>query len=484
MPLHPTTPSASGQDDLFGSAIKLAEAIRRRGVSCVEVAQESLRRIERLNGDLGAFITVDGEGAVQAATRLDVRLARGDPVGPLCGVPMAIKDNIATQDLRTTGGTSLFAHWIPDRDAAVVQALRAAGAVIVGKANLHEAAIGVTSLNPHFGAVRNPHDAQRLAGGSSGGSAVAVVAGLCAASLGSDTGGSVRVPAALCGCVGFKPSLGRVPTDGLMSLSKTCDVIGPITHDVGDAAELFAVVSGRPSVSGRDAEPRSLRGLKVGLASDALGDTSAEVEAVLQDVLHTLSTCGGVMTPVQLSDVTAAMSTGFSIVKPEAWVLLEELLGRVAPQLDLTAELDHFGEDVHQFLAAEAHGGQPAHEYLVALWRLRPRIRAAFERAFTTCDVILTATTPMVAPPVSEHVHTTIDGRPVPTFEGLCQNTVSASVAGLPAITLPAGVAGGQLPVGLQLIGPEGQDEALLRAAAAFEAVLGGAGTRRPRTPL
>lgn len=464
---RPIITCASSDDDLLGSVVDLAEAVRRRRVSCVEVVRESLRRIERLNDELGAFITVDGERAVQTATRVDERLAKGEPVGALPGVPVAVKDNIATAGLRTTGGTSLFGHWVPDHDAAVVDALRSAGAVIVGKSNLHEAAIGATSLNPHFGSVRNPHHPQRLAGGSSGGSAVAVVAGLCAAGLGSDTGGSIRVPAALCGCVGFKPTLNRVPTTGLMSLSRTCDVIGPITHDVADAAAMFAALTG----AGGDIEPVSLRGLKIGVPSGALSDNSSEVESVLADVVHTLTGCGAIVAHVDVGDAAAAMAIGFAIVKPEARVLLEELLAGVAPQLDLDAAVDRFGDDVRQFLAAD---GATAHAYLVALWHGRSTVRAAFDGAFDTCDVILTATTPVVAPPASEHVNTTIDGRPVSTFEGLCQNTVATSVAGLPAISLPGGPGRSQLPVGIQLIGSEGQDETLLATAAAVETVLSG----------
>src|ERR1700731_1346327 len=241
--------------------VEIARALRQRKVSPLELVDAYSRRIEQASG-LHAFITLPGERARQDARRAGRRLAQGES-GPLLGVPIAVKDLFATRGVRTTAGSRILKDRVPSRDAAVVARLRAAGAIIFGKTNLHEFAYGVSTANPWWGIARNPHDPTRSPGGSSGGSAIAVVAGLCAGALGSDTGGSVRVPASLCGCVGLKPTFGAIPLDGTVPLGWSLDHAGPLARTVDDAALLFEGLSGTDA--GRRARRTTTRGLRVGI---------------------------------------------------------------------------------------------------------------------------------------------------------------------------------------------------------------------------
>ena len=249
--------------------IEIARALRQRKVSPLELVDAYSRHIEQASG-LHAFITLAGERARQDARRAGRRLAQGES-GPLLGVPIAVKDLFATRGVRTTAGSRILKDWVPTRDAAVVARLRAAGAIIFGKTNLHEFAYGVSNANPWWGIARNPHDPTRSPGGSSGGSAIAVVAGLCAGALGSDTGGSIRVPASLCGCVGLKPTFGTIPLDGTVPLGWSLDHAGPLARTVGDAGVLLDVLTGMDA--GRRARRTSTRGLRVGVVQGPIVQT-------------------------------------------------------------------------------------------------------------------------------------------------------------------------------------------------------------------
>ena len=473
---RPRVSAAADGADPLASVVGAAAAICAGELSCREATEESLRRIELLQADhdLNAFITVLGEQALADAERLDARLRDAGPLGPLHGVPVAVKDNLATAGVRTTGGTTLFADWVPDTDAAVVRRLREAGAVVVGKANLHEAAFGITCKNPHYGTVRNPWDPGRIAGGSSGGSAVAVAAGACPASLGTDTGGSVRVPAALCGLVGLKPSLGRVPSEGLMSLSRTCDAIGPLTRTVADAELLFRVLAAAGPRPSAETEP-SLAGMRVGVAGGFFADLDPEVAALLETFLRTLGDGGALLEQRTVEGAEAGSAAGFDIVLPESWTLVETLLQEIEPGAALADRLDAFGADVRGVLASQ--GGPAAtpvsgRAYLRALWEERPRLQRAFDRALDGVDVLVTATTPAPAVRVDEEPEMDFGGRRVPTFDTFIRNAFCVSVAGLPAITIPIGLSSEGLPVGAQLIAPRGADERLLDVARACEAAI------------
>src|ERR1700682_945482 len=241
--------------------LEIARALRQRKVSPVEMVDAYPRRIEQAS-DLKAFITLPGERARREARRAEQQLSRRQD-GVLLGVPIAVKDLFATRAIRTTAGSRILRDWVPSRDAVVVARLRAAGAIIVGKTNLHEFAYGVSNANPWWGVARNPHDPERSPGGSSGGSAIAVVAGLCAGALGSDTGGSIRVPASLCGCVGLKPTYGAIPLEGTIPLGWSLDHAGPLTRTVGDAGLLLDVLTGMDA--GQRVRRASTRGVRVGV---------------------------------------------------------------------------------------------------------------------------------------------------------------------------------------------------------------------------
>jgi indoleacetamide hydrolase len=458
-----------GRDDPLSGLVRARESIRSGALSATEAVTECLRRIESDAGaSLNAFITVAGDAALLEARELDGRRNHGW-VGPLHGVPVAIKDNLATAGCRTTGGTKIFGDWIPTRDAAVVHALRKAGAVVIGKTNLHEAAFGITCKNEHYGVVRNPRSVGRIAGGSSGGSAAAVAAGLCPGSLGSDTGGSVRVPAALCGCVGFKPSIGRLSTDGLMSLSSTCDVIGPITRSVEDARLMDAVMRGdsEPPVG----EGGQIRGIRVAVLTDYFDDVDAATAGLLNEFVESLAVSGADLSRAAVKGAGEAMGAGFDIVLPEAWNLVQDILSTVRPGWRLADHLDEFGPDVEQTLRGEAESPVPARRYLQAMWETRPRLQAAFDEVLSTADFLVCATTPTPAVVHEEDPEMSFGGVRVPTFTTFIRNCFVISVAGLPAISIPIGLTAEGLPVGAQIIGRRGDDDALMRFAAACESM-------------
>ncbi|MEK7219649.1 MAG: amidase, partial [candidate division NC10 bacterium] len=260
------------------SIAEAGEQLRRRALSPVELTRAYLDRIQRSDGDLLAYITVLPGEALAAATAAEREIARGNYLGPLHGIPIALKDLVLTRGIRTTCGSRILADWVPDTDATVTTRLAEAGAILLGKLNMHEFAYGPTGVNPHYGTSRNPWDCQRMPGGSSSGSAVAVAAGLCAGALGTDTGGSVRIPAALCGLVGLKPTYGRVSRAGVIPLAWSLDHVGPMTRTVTDAALLLQVLAGRdpadPSTTDvpvpdyRRAMQGEIRGLRLGLPKD------------------------------------------------------------------------------------------------------------------------------------------------------------------------------------------------------------------------
>jgi len=462
----------SGADDPLRGIIRTRDLIRAGSLSAVEAVTECLRRIESADAaTLNAFITVTRDAALADARRLDAR-RHDDALGPLHGVPIAVKDNLATAGCRTTGGTKLFADWIPERDAAVVHALREAGAIVIGKTNLHEAAFGITSKNPHYGTIRNPRRLDRIAGGSSGGSAAAVAAGLCPGALGTDTGGSVRVPAALCGCVGYKPSIGRLSTEGLMSLSRTCDVIGPITRSVDDALALAAGMAGAPGApaAGIDAEA-TVSGRRVAVLGGYFAVTDQQTGAMMRRFAGSLDAAGAAVREATVDGAEQAMAAGFDIVLPEAWTLVQALLSIVRPGALLADRLDDFGPDVRATLAGEAESPVPAARYLQALWETRPALQRAFEAALDDADFLVCATTPTPAVPHESDPEMDFGGARVPTFPTFIRTCFVVSVAGLPAVSIPLGDTPEGLPVGAQIIGRHGADADLLRFASACEAV-------------
>src|SRR5712671_1341338 len=442
MPMSPVEalPSAS--------LVQIAGTLRRRRVSPVELVDLYNQRIEAAAG-LRAYISLPDERARREAQRAERRLSRGD-LGALLGVPIAVKDLFATRALRTTVGSRILRDWVPSRDAAVVARLREAGAIIFGKTNLHEFAYGVSTANPWWGVARNPHDPRRSPGGSSGGSAIAVVAGLCAGAIGSDTGGSIRVPASLCGCVGLKPTFGLIPLDGTFPLGWSLDHAGPLTRTVGDAGLLLDVMTGMDA--GRRAGRTATRGLRVGvLRGSIVQRVQPRIAQQVDAAAAALRWRGLRVREVSIPDMEWTVATQLVTLRAEASAVHSRWI-RTRPRA--------YGADVRTRLQL---GALVAGADYVLAQRMRGRLRAAMGRVFQDVDVLLLPTTPITAPVIGDRTVRWRSGEE-PVDGALVRLTAPFNLTGLPALSVPFGRAGG-LPVGLQVVG-QSMDEARLLAVA------------------
>jgi aspartyl-tRNA(Asn)/glutamyl-tRNA(Gln) amidotransferase subunit A len=426
--------------------VEIARSLRQRKVSPLELVDAYTRRIEQASG-LHAFITLPGEGARQEARRAGRRLLRGEP-GPLLGVPIAVKDLFATRGVRTTAGSRILKDWVPSRDAGVVARLRAAGAIVFGKTNLHEFAYGVSNANPWWGVARNPHDPTRSPGGSSGGSAIAVAAGLCAGALGSDTGGSIRVPASLCGCVGLKPTFGAIPLEGTFPLGWSLDHAGPLARTVGDAGLLLDVLTGTDS--GRRARRTPTRGLRVGVLRGPLVQKAQPgVARQLDAAAAALRRRGLRLREVSIPEMEWTVATQLVTLRAEASAVHSRWI-RTRPR--------SYGADVRIRLQL---GALVAGADYVLAQRMRGRLRAAMRRIFQDVDVLLLPTTPISAPIIGDRTVRWRSGEE-PVDGALVRLTAPFNLTGLPALSVPFGQVAG-LPVGVQVVG-QWMDEARVLA--------------------
>jgi len=426
--------------------VEIARSLRRRKVSPLELVDAYTQRIERASG-LHAFITPPGERARQEARQAERRLSRGE-AGALLGVPIAVKDLFATRAIRTTAGSRILRDWVPSHDAAAVARLREAGAIIFGKTNLHEFAYGVSTANPWWGVARNPHDPTRSPGGSSGGSAIAVVAGLCAGALGSDTGGSIRVPAALCGCVGLKPTFGAIPLEGTIPLGWSLDHAGPLARTVGDAALLLNVLTGFDP--GRQAGRASTRGVRVGvLKGSIVQKVQPRVSQRVDAAARALRRQGLRVREVTIPEMEWTVATQLVTLRAEASAVHSRWI-RTRPRA--------YGADVRIRLQL---GALVAGADYVLAQRMRGRLRAAIGRVFQDVDVLLLPTTPITAPVVGERSVRWRSGEE-PVDGALVRLTAPFNLTGLPALSVPFGSAAG-LPVGVQVVG-QWMDEARVLA--------------------
>ena len=446
-----------------------AKALRQKTVSAVELTQKALERIERHDSKLKAFITVTGELAQEQARRSDQEFAGGKDRGPLQGIPIAVKDVFSTQGIRTTCGSKLFQDHVPECDAAVVERLKAAGAVILGKTNMHELAYGVTSTNPHFGTVRNPWDLERIPGGSSGGSGSAVAADVAFMAMGSDTGGSIRIPASFCGVVGLKPTFGRVSRCGVLPLDFTLDHMGPLTRCVRDAAVTLDVLSGfdpRDDSSSRRAvepclppEAVSIRGIRIGLPENFYFErVSPAVAEAVKRALALAEQLGAIAVPIRVPDITHLNAIGRIILLSEASATMERYLSRRGD----------FGPDV---LALLDQGRLiPATSYINAQ-RIRRLLRREFESIWKQVDCLFTPTTPISAPRIGQST-VNLDGMHEDVRIASTRLVRAINVLGLPALSLPCGFDEQGLPLGLQIIGRNFQEPLILKVGAAIEEAL------------
>ena len=456
--------------------LEAAAALRTRQLGHLEYVQALLQQTERM-APLNAWISRDPQRLIEQAKSLDQ--ARPKHQMPLAGIPVAIKDNIDTSDLPTSGGTRSLLDARPQRNAPVVDVLLQAGALIAGKTNLHELALGGTTNNAVTGACRNPWNPLRIPGGSSGGSAVAVAARMVPAALGTDTGASVRLPAALCGVVGFRPSTGRYASPGILHLSPTKDTVGPMARCVADVAWLDGLLANDrlhlPNVS--------LKGLRLGIPrGDFFEGADPQVLAVIEQALDTLVAEGVVCVTLDVPDLKQHNdATGSTLVMFE---MMQSLPAYAKAQgLSMDALLAGVGSpDVARILSRQlGHERVTATAYAAALAR-RQKLQAAYARHFADhrLDALIFPTCLMTAPLIGQDDRVHLSGRQVPTFQTLIRNTDPGSNAGLPGISLPAGLTAEGLPVGLELDGALGTDRHLLAVAAAIERVL----PRLPRPPV
>src|SRR5271168_2233768 len=445
----------------FESIVELGPRLRRREVSPVELTCKCLERIEKLNPALNAFITVTAESASAEARIAEDEIARGEWRGPLHGIPIALKDLIDTAGTRTTAASAVFEHRVPAEDAEVVRRLRRAGAVILGKNNLHEFAYGGSSLVSFFGDVHNPWDMGHIAGGSSGGAAAAVAAGLCYAAIGTDTAGSIREPAALCGCVGIKPTYGRVSTRGVIPLSWSLDHVGPLAATVGDAAVVLQAIAGYDPldvgsvdapvsdyVSGLSDEIKNLR---IGVPRDYfLDELDDEIRAAVDQALVVIGTL-----VAEVRDLRIEVSSDRTVQAAESYAYHADKVAK-SPEL-------YQPETLRRIRSGEKIS---AGEYIQRRRELDLVRRRAFE-FFADVDLLVTPTMPIPAPAIADLRKDADALRPAELK--LLRNTRPFNVWGLPAISVPCGFTKSGLPIGLQIAGPQWREEFVLRVAWAYE---------------
>ena len=467
------------QDLVWAPMTELARMIATKAVSPVEVVRAHLDRIAALDGSLRAYITVCGDAALETAKAAEGRLMAGGALGPLHGVPYALKDLYDTAGVRTTGGSRIFADRVPTSDATVVRRLAEAGAILLGKLNMVEFAYGPEGLNPHYGHARNPWDAaaHRMAGGSSSGSGVAVATGLAPGALGSDTGGSIRIPASLCGITGLKPTYGRVSRAGVLPLAWSMDHVGPMTRTVADSALMLGVLAGYdPADASTSVLPvpdylaaltGKIHGLRVGvLGPYFLAGATPAVRAAVEAAAQTLAAAGAIVDEVKLERVSLAAAGSLAVVAAEALAYHAELLRTRAAEYD---------PEVAQRLRLSAFVGGV---HYVRAQQVRALVREEVDAALAHRDVLLAPATPIVAPTLDERQVALGDG-PSDVRAALLRFTRPFNFSGHPACAVPCGFTEGGLPIGMQLVGRPFDEATVLRAADAFQR-LTDFHTRRP----
>jgi aspartyl-tRNA(Asn)/glutamyl-tRNA(Gln) amidotransferase subunit A len=444
--------------------------IRSREVSPVEVTRDALERVATLQRDLNAFIAVLADDALAAAQRAESEVLAGRWRGPLHGIPVSVKDLFDVAGVRTTAASRFLAEAPPSLiDSAVVERLREAGAVLLGKTNLHEFAYGTTSQTSHFGPVRNPWDHDRIPGGSSGGSGAAVAAGMGFASIGTDTGGSIRIPAACCGVVGVKPTFGRVSRHGLLALAGTLDHAGPLARTVEDAGLVLTSIAGHdvrdPASAAVAAEAFTdrledgVRNVRLGVLEEPLAAADVEVSRAVSAAVGRLVEAGADAIPITLPLLVDARAAVVVILFSEATAQHHERL---------LEHPDWFGADVRERLVR----GQTysAVDYLRAL-ELRRAFRHVVELAFERVDVLVSPMLPVAAPPVGASTVAINDGT-IDVLQATTANTREWNLLGIPAMSVPCGLTAAGLPIALQLVAPAFAESTMLRVARTHERLL------------
>ena len=475
--------------ELFSIAAA-ARALRNGSTTSVRLAEQVLARSSMVEAQVHAYLTLDSEGLIRAAHEADEALAAGDDRGPLHGIPIALKDNMTTRGMETTAGSRLLAGYVPPYDATVVTRLRDSGALITGKTNLDEFAMGSSTENSAFGPTRNPWNTDRVPGGSSGGSAAAVAARMAYGALGSDTGGSIRQPASLCGVVGCKPTYGAVSRYGLIAFASSLDQIGPLTHTVEDAAVLLDAVSGHDPldatsypgemVPAGERLGRGLEGVRVGVAVDMGGAEGVEpdVEASFAGMVAAMEGAGAQLVEVSLPSTAEGLSAYYLIAPAECSANLARFDGvRYGLRVDGTTT-----EDMMSRTRAEGFGPEVTRRVLLGTFALsagyheafygqaqkvRTLIRHEFARAYEQCDVLVSPTSPTTAFRLGDRTDDPLSMYVSDVF------TIPSNLAGHPSISVPAGLDRNDLPIGFHVMAPALEEAVMFQVAAAVESLAG-----------
>ena len=460
----------------FLSIPEAAALIESRQISPVELTREHLRRIKATEPVLNSFITLLADESLEQAAAAEREIGRGEYRGPLHGIPVGLKDLYYTRGIRTTMGTKILRGFVPDFDAAVAEGFSRAGSVLMGKLQMHEFALGATSVNPHDGPARNPWNPDRITGGSSGGSAAAVAAGQCMAALGSDTGGSIRLPAALCGIVGLKPTFGRISRHGVYPLAWSLDTVGPMTRGVRDAALVLNALAGHdprdpssadvPCVDFTQGLEEGIEGLKIGVPEDHFYEViSPEVSRAVSSAQEVLAELGAEIEPCSIPALDHALGISSTILFAEAAQTLFDPLRRRPGDL---------GADVRGRLRLGAL--TPAVDYITAQ-RARSAYNAQFDAAMERYDLLLAPSVPVGAPAIDQKV-VEIGDRSENVLTLLSRLTRPFNLTGQPTISVPCGFTSEVLPIGMQLAGRHWEEATVLRAARAYEKAAGWPGQR------
>ncbi len=466
------------------SAFEIAAEVRAGRLRAVDVLDAHLANVAARESEIHAFNTVTADEARRSAEAVDAAVAAGRDPGPLAGVPIALKDNMCTRGVPTTCSSKILDGWKPPYDATVVELVANAGAVVVGKTNLDEFAMGSSTENSAFGPTFNPHDVTRVAGGSSGGSAAAVAARFASISLGSDTGGSIRQPAALCGVVGVKPTYGTVSRRGLVAFASSLDQIGPFSHDVRDSALLLEVISGhdpldstsipQPSLQLLTELDRGVKGLRIGRITDLPGGSEPEVDDRLSEAFDALSAAGATIVDVELPSMKFGLTAYYLVAPAEASSNLARYDGvRYGMRVEasdtnamyMATRAAGFGDEVKRriMLGTYALSAGYYDAYYGKALKVRRLISDDFARAYEKADVLVTPTSPIVAFPVGSKVDD-------PLSMYLCDVfTIPTNLAGHPAMSVPFGTGAHGLPVGVQVLAPTLGEAVMFRVAAELE---------------